>query len=171
MRMLIYLGITLLGLLILAVGVLGILGSLVPEEHTASMSVELGKPIDEVWATIDDVANFPAWLPDITKVELLPDRNGHRTFRQLQGRNSFVLEETVKTPPTLVTRTITDDNGPFSGSWEHRFEDLGNGRTRLTVTEKGRISSPIPRAILHYMIGDDFYLKRFSQSLRSRFGS
>ncbi|MCK6475345.1 MAG: SRPBCC family protein, partial [Phycisphaerales bacterium] len=124
--MLIYIVITIVGLLVTLFGVLGMVGSFVPETHTASMSVDVATPIDRVWAAIDDPASFPQWLPGVDAVEMLPDKDGRRAFRQKQGRNSFVLEETVKHPPTLVTRTITDDNGPFSGSWEHRLEDLGD---------------------------------------------
>lgn len=170
MRMLIYIVITIVGLLVTLFGVLGMVGSFVPETHTASMSVDVATPIDRVWAAIDDPASFPQWLPGVDAVEMLPDKDGRRAFRQKQGRNSFVLEETVKHPPTLVTRTITDDNGPFSGSWEHRLEDLGDGRTRITVTETGTIKSPIPRAIMHYAIGYDYYLNSFAKALKAKFG-
>lgn len=170
MRMLIYLLVALVGLLMLLIGVVGFLGSMLPQTHTASASVEVASPIDRVWADIDAVTEFPKWLPDITSVELLPDRGGHRVFRQQQGRNSFTLEETDKQAPTLVTRTIADDNKMFSGSWEHRLEDLGNGRTRITVTEVGTIPSAIPRAIMRYGTGYDFYLKKFCQALKQRFG-
>ncbi len=171
MRMLIYLVVTVVGVLVTLFGVAGLVGSFLPATHTASASVEVAAPIDQVWAALDDVQAFPSWLPEISKIELLPDRNGHRTFRQQQGRNSFVLEETAKQPPTLVTRTIADDNNFFSGSWEHRLEDLGNGRTRVTLTETGTVSSPIPRAIMRYAVGYDFYLKKFTGTLRSHFGA
>lgn len=171
MRMLIYIAIAFIGLLMLAIGITGILGSRLPETHTASMSIEVGTPIDKVWAVIDDVQAFPTWLTDINKIEMLSDREGRRAFRQTQGRNSFVLEETVKQPPTLVTRTITDDSNMFTGSWEHRFEDLGNGRTRITITENGKVSSVIPRAIMHYTFGEDYYLKKFGDALKAKFGT
>lgn len=168
--MIIYIVVTLVGLGMVLFGAAGIAGSMTPREHVASASIELNAPIEKVWADLDNVSAFPQWLPDISSVEMLPDQNGHRVFRQRQGRNSFVLEETQKQAPTLVTRTITDDNQFFSGSWEHRLESLGANRTLLTLTEHGDIPSPIPRAIMKYAVGYDFYLKKFCQALKSRFG-
>lgn len=170
MRMLVYILIGLLGVILLLVGVLGVWGSLLPVTHTASLSVELSRPRAEVWKMLDDVAAFPQWLPGIDKVEMLPEREGRRVFRQTQGRNSFVLEETVKREPEIVTRTITDENKMFSGHWEHRFEDLGGGRTRLTVTEEGTVNSPIPRAIMRLAVGYDYYLKKFAGAMKAKCG-
>lgn len=171
MRMFLYIALVIVGLVLLVAGTLGIIGSFIPATHTATMSVTVGMPRDQVWALLDDVAAFPTWLPGITKVEMLPDHDGHRVFRQTQGRNAFVLEETVKTPPSLVTRTISDDNKMFSGSWEHRFEEAGPGRTRITINETGTVNSPIPRAIMKLAIGYDFYLNKFGEALKAKCGS
>lgn len=171
MRMVLYIGIALVGLVLLLAGMLGIAGSLLPATHTASVSVELGRPRAEVWRLIDHVNEFPNWLPSISKVEVLPDREGRRVFRQTQGRNSFVLEETVKREPEIVTRTIADDNNMFTGSWEHTFEDVGSGRTRLTIKETGTVKSAIPRAIMHYVIGEEYSLKQFARALQEKCGA
>jgi len=171
MRMAVYILIVLVGMILLLVGSIGIVGSLLPATHTASVSVELGKPRAEVWKLIDDVNDFPNWLPGISRVEVLPEREGRRVFRQTQGRNSFVLEETVKREPEIVTRTIADDSNMFTGSWEHVFEDLGGGRTRLTVKETGTVKSAIPRAIMHYFIGEEYYLKQFTKALEAKCGT
>lgn len=170
MRVILYIILALVGLVLLLSGGLGIVGSMLPATHTASMSVEVGKPRAEVWRLVDDVNGFPSWLPGITKVEMMPERNGHRTFRQTQGRNSFVLEETVKREPEIVTRTIADDNKMFSGSWEHTFEELSDGRTRVTLKETGTVPSPIPRAMMKLLVGYDYYLKQFGKSLRAECG-
>ncbi len=168
--MAVYILIALVGLILLLVGSMGIVGSLLPATHTASVSVELGKPRAEVWKLIDDVNDFPNWLPGINKVEVLPEREGRRVFRQTQGRNSFVLEETVKREPEIVTRTIADDNNMLTGSWEHVFEDMGGGRTRLTVKETGKVNSAIPRAMMKLFFGHEYYLKQFAKAMREKCG-
>jgi uncharacterized membrane protein len=170
MRMLVYIAILLVGLLIALIGLLGVIGSLLPVTHTASVTFEVAKPQSEVWVMLDKVEDFPSWFPDINRVELLPEREGRRAFRQFQGRNSFVLEETLKQPMTRVVRTITDDNAMFSGSWDHQFEPAGEGRTRITLTETGSVKSPIPRAIMKLAIGEKFYLNRFARCVTQRCG-
>lgn len=171
MRMLIYIVLTLIGLLVALIGVLGIIGSFIPPSHQASVTVEVGSPRDKVWTLLDDVQAFPTWLPQITKVEMLPDKDGHRVFRQTQGRNAFVLEETMKAEPSIVTRTITDERAMFSGSWEHKLEELPGGRTRITVTENGTVPSPIPRAMMKCFIGYHFYLNKFADALKAKCGA
>lgn len=170
MRMVLYIVMALVGFVLLLAGGLGIVGSFLPKTHSASVSVELNKSRTEVWKLIDNVNDFPQWLPGLDKVEILPERNGHRTFRQTQGRNTFVLEETVKREPEIVTRTIADDNNMFSGRWEHTFEDIGNGRTRVTVKETGTVPGAIPRAIMKMFVGYEYYLKQFAKALRAKCG-
>ena len=170
MRMVLYIVLVLVGLVLVLFGGLGIVGTMLPATHTASVSVEVAKPRAEVWRLLNDVEGFPAWLTQVNKIEMMPERKGRRVFRQWQGRNSFVLEETVKREPEIVTRTISDDHKYFSGSWEHRLEDLGNGRTRVTVTENGTVEPVLPRPIMRFVVGYDYYLKQFAAQLKAKCG-
>lgn len=166
-----YIALLLVGLLVSLIGLLGIVGSLLPSSHTASVTFEVATPQTEVWAMLDKVEEFPAWFPDINRVEMLPEREGRRAFRQFQGRNSFVLEETLKQPMSRVVRTITDDRAMFTGRWDHQLESVGDGRTRITVIETGSVGSAIPRAIMKYVIGEKFYLNRFAECVTKRCGT
>lgn len=161
MRMALYIIITLLGLLFVLFGVLGILGSRLPETHVASQTAEIGAPAQTVFGWIERVEEMPAWVPEITKVDRLADVDGKPVYLQKMGRNSFVTMTTRFEPPLRITRDIADDHGPFSGTWDHVIEPASEGACRLTLTETGTVKSPIPRAIMHYFIGEDFYLKKF----------
>ena len=161
MRMTLYIIITLLGLLFVLFGVLGIMGSRLPETHVARASLEVSAPAAKVFGWIERVEEMPAWVPDITRVERLPDAEGKPVHRQVMGRNSFVTVTTVFEPPTRLTREIADEHQHFSGTWEHVVEPRGEQACTLTLIETGTVKSPIPRAIMHYFIGEDAYLKRF----------
>jgi uncharacterized membrane protein len=169
--MLLYSASLIVGLLLSLFGLFGVIGSFIPVTHTAQVSVEVGSPLPRVWEVLDKVEDFPSWCPGVDRVEMLPDHAGHRTFRQHQGRNSFVLEETVKQPPTQVVRTITDDNKMFSGQWDHQMKDLGNGRTLITVRETGSVAGAIPRAVMKLFFGYDYYLNKFAQAVRAKCGA
>lgn len=173
-----YILLTLAGMLLTAIGVLGVLGSRLPETHVATASMELGATPEVVWATINEMESFPAWVPGFTKMERLPDDQGKQVWRQHMGRNSFVTTNDVFEPPSSanggrgrVLRTIRDDNGPFSGSWDHVVEParVGGGSV-LTLTETGTVKSAIPRAIMRYMIGEDHYLKKFLDAVKKKLG-
>jgi hypothetical protein len=171
-----YILLTLAGQVITLVGVLGVLGSRLDEKHTSSASVQVAAAPAAVWATINDMEDFPSWIPGFTKMERLPDENGKLVWRQRMGRNSFVTNNDVFEPPDAqgrprVLRTIKDDHGPFSGSWDHVVEPApSGGGSVLTVTETGIIKSAIPRAIMRYVIGEDFYLKKFLSAVKKKMG-
>ncbi len=165
-----YIFLVLLGLLLVFVGVLGILGSRLPETHVATASVELSASPQKVWEQINDMASFPTWVPDITKMERQPDENGKEVWRQTSGRNVFTTVNDVWDPPRRVLRTIKDEKGPFSGSWDHVIEDLGNGRCTLSITETGKVPEAIPRAIMHYFFGETYFMNRFLGAVKARIG-
>lgn len=168
--MIAYLLLTIVGLILTLAGVLGVYGSALPATHTASVSVTLNAPREDVWRLINDTEGFATWLKDITKVEMLPPQDGKRVFRQFMGRNSFVLVETVSEAPARVVRTIADDNGPFTGKWDHVLTDAGQGQTTLTVTEEGTIKSAIPRAMMKMFFGYDYYLQRMAREIKAKLG-
>lgn len=169
--MILYILLALFGLFLTFLGVMGVLGSRLPDTHTASVVIEVGSSQQAAWEAIDNVAAYPTWIPDITKVEMLPDKDGKRVFRETHGRNAFTFEETVKNPPHRVMRTITDVNGPFSGSWDHTLEALGDSRTRITIAEVGTIKGAIPKAFMRYLFGEDYYLKRMGVLLQKKLGA
>ena len=168
MRMLylaLYVVLIIVGLIMLLAGVFGIIGTFVPKQHTAQVSFELPISAPRAWAIIDDPKSYPEWLSMAERVEILPDRNGHTAFRQSQGRNSFILEETVKEPGRRVVRTITDDNKLFGGSWDHIVEPIADNRARVTIIESGVIYAAIPRAMMRLFFGYDHTLKQFQKDL------
>lgn len=170
MRMIIYLLVIVAGLLLVAFGVLGVLGSRLPETHTSTVTLEVPQARQVVFTLLERVEDMPSWVPSITKVERLADKNGLPVFRQHMGRNSFVTETAVHEPMRRIQRDITDDLGPFSGSWDHVLDEAGPGRTKVTLTEVGRVKSPVPRAIMHYFMGEDMYLKKFAADLTKKCG-
>lgn len=156
-------------LIVIAAVVVYILGSKIPVEHTATSSVTLKADPAKVWALIADIERYPTWASGITKVEALGEKNGLPHFRQFMGRNSFVVSRREVTLGRELTQTIIDDNGPFSGMWTFVAEPSGTG-TKLSLTEVGRIKSPIPRFVLQHMYGYDYYLKGFLASVAKKVG-
>src|SRR6185295_2742840 len=114
------------------------------------------------------------WMKAVTKVEKLPDRNGHTAWKQTMGRNSFNLEEVLVEKPRRLKREIVDVKGPFSGSWEFLLipvpgADPSRKAVKVRLTEKGRVTATVPRAFMH-MFGEDMYLKKYLAALAAKFG-
>lgn len=170
----------LVGLLVLAGVVLWLVGKGIPEEHTASSVIELPASCEEVYAVIDDVQSHPTWSSGVTKVDMMPDRSGLRTCRMSHGRNSFVLTRTRHEPPRIQEGTIQDDSNIFSGTWKYELKPVevpgaGVGGAHVAgcevkLTEVGRISWAMPRAIMKYFAGYHKYLDAHLVSLGKKFG-
>jgi len=165
-----WIGLGVVGFLVLVFVVLWVLGKSLPEEHEATVSMHLKAAPQEVFAVIADVDAQPSWAKGVTRVERLPDRGGHDTWRMFMGRNSFVLETTVKDPPVLLTRTVEDDHKMFSGAWTYELLPGSGGGTTVRLTERGRIPGAIPRAMMKYLFGHHGTMKGHMAALAGKFG-
>ncbi len=161
-------GLCAIGLVLILFGVaLSILGGKLPVTHTASSFVVVGKSVDGVWGLITDFEGMKRWpRSGITGVERLADEGGLPVVRQRMGRNSFVLRTTKMDAPRELQRTISDDHQYFGGSWTYVLTPEGGG-CRVTLTEVGTVKGALPRAVMHYFFGEEFYLKKHLAALKA----
>jgi uncharacterized protein YndB with AHSA1/START domain len=127
-------------------------GYMLPRSHVASVSATYEATPDALWATLTDVSAFPAWRSDVTRVEVLPDENGQRRWRE-HGKNGTITYRLIEStaPQRLVTR-IDDQDLPFGGTWTYELAPAGNG-TRLTITERGEVYNPVFRFVSRFIMG------------------
>jgi uncharacterized protein YndB with AHSA1/START domain len=144
-------------LIIIIVALLGVvasiflIGSVLPQNHTASRTAQLRQPPERVWSTITGIAEFPTWRPDVKSVEMLPAHDGHLVWREVSAKgNKLTFEaETFEAPRHLVTR-IADKDLPFGGSWDYTIS-ADNGGSLVTITEHGEVYNPIFRFVTRFM--------------------
>ncbi len=155
-------------LVIVAVGVM------LPVKHRASRQVKLHQPPESVFALVNDPASFPAWRGKVKrskeiKVEMLPDRGGHRMFRE-SGTDGTILYEVESVVPNrrLVTR-IADPSLPFGGKWTYEFLPEGDSTT-LRITEDGEVYNPVFRFVSRFIIGHNATIDQYLRDVRKRFG-
>ena len=89
--------------------------------------------------------------------------------RQLEGKWAMPMAlDEVDTPRQLVTR-IADPKLPFGGTWTW---DLApeNGGTRVIVTERGVIRSPIFRVLSRFVFGYNGTMDAYLNALAKHFG-
>lgn len=149
-------------LLVLILVVATQLGKRIPPNHTIRATLHVSKPADQVFALVDDLEAQPKWDPGVTRIETLPDDAGKRRRRMFMGRNSFVLTDTTREPPTRLIRTIADDHPFFGGAWSFEFTPDGpdGNHTKVVLTEHGVINAPIPRLMMKHFVDPSMYLKR-----------
>jgi uncharacterized protein YndB with AHSA1/START domain len=158
-----------IGVVIVVIGIAGFaVGSVMPQNHTASRTIHLSQPPERVWAVITDVPAFPSWRKDIAAVQQLPPRDGKMAWREVsRNRDALTFEAVTSEPPKHLVTRIADKGLPFGGSWDYVIVPDGAG-SRITITENGEIYNPIFRIVaraMGYTATIDAYLEALAAKL------
>ena len=140
------------GLLVLVVLIVCAIGYMLPKSHVASASARFAAPPDSIWTSLTDVPAFPTWRPGLSRVEVLPDENGQRGWREFEKHDAIIYRVVESIPPRRLVTRIADQNLPYCGSWTYDLTPDGSG-TRLTITENGEVYNPIFRFVSRFVLG------------------
>jgi hypothetical protein len=162
-NILLYTLVVLAGLVLAIAGI----GSLLPQGHTASQEVPLGASPPAVFSTIADVARYPEWRRDVSRVEVLGE--SPLRWREHSGGDVITFERMESKPPSLMQVRIADPDLPFGGTWTYELQPADRG-TRLVITERGEVYNPVFRFLSKFVFGHTATLERFSEALRARLG-
>jgi len=163
-------GFAILGLILL-LGIVVLVGFALPQNHVASRSVTINRPIAEVWTTITRVEDFPAWRPSVRKVDVLA-RNPLR-WREEGSDDPLTLEAIEVREPTLFVTRIADENLPFGGRWVYELKagsagQQGSQTTDITITEHGEVYNPIFRFVSRFFMDNTATINTYLSDLQKR---
>ena len=102
-------------------------------------SIEINRPVEDVFAYVSDVNHLPQWAGTTIEVKDAPEGPLHdgATFTDvgkfLGWRIETPLEPTVEAPHRLMYRST---GGLVPHDWTYTFEPLGHG-TRMTLAVEG----------------------------------
>jgi uncharacterized protein YndB with AHSA1/START domain len=133
-------------------------------EHT----VEIARPVDEVFAYLTDVARLPEWQESVSEVHAdgpLSTGSRFRDVREFMGRSATsTLEVTAYERPSRFSLRVVE--GPIAYELEHRLEAVGD-RTSVTFAGRGETTrvprlmrGMVERAIERQLVKDADALKR-----------
>jgi len=132
--------------LVAVVGVVALIGYLLPVKHETSRSAEFGRPPAEVFALVSDLPNYRSWWPESeVKVEVV---------------------ESVA-PSRFVTKIVGET--AFGGTWTMEIVPSGKG-SRLTITERGEIYNPIFRTLARFVFGYTGTIESCLKAAQQRLG-
>lgn len=169
MKTLILIIIGIVVILALVLAVVALVGSRLPVRHTASRSIVVHQPPQQVYDVIRDFASAPRWRSDLKSVEVENLPNGKIHFRE-NGSQGTVNYELVEDIPAqrMVTKILDTDLG-YSGRWTYVFTPEAGG-TRVTITEDGEVSNVIFRFMSRYVFGHTATMDSYLTSLGKKFG-
>lgn len=151
------------------IALMAIIGALLPKGHSASRTTVINKPPDVLWQAMTDCAAFPQWRADVKSVEVLPDRDGHRVWRE-DGKNGKMTLETIEaSPPSRLVLKIADPDLPFGGRWTYELQPSSGG-SRVTITEDGEVYNPVFRFMSHVFFSQSSSIETYLKALGKKYG-
>ena len=158
-----------IGIAVLTVGALvaivALIGLALPQDHVASRTVVLKRPVEDVWATINDVQAFPAWRSSVTRVEVLEQQP--LRWREIGKDGTLTFQVTESRAPSRLVSEITDKSLPFGGTWTYELRPVEGG-TELRITEAGEVYNPIFRFVSRFVLGHTATMDAYLAGLEKR---
>jgi len=117
-----------------------------------SASAEIGAPVEEIWAVVEDVLTAPDWQGNLVAMSALErDAEGRpglvEATNDLRVRHITTQVRFRYEPPMRLSWTQErGDLKSLTGSWD--LEDLGDGQTRATYSldaDPGRVLGMLVR--------------------------
>lgn len=164
MRAVLALKLILLAVVVL-VGLVFLVGALLPAEHVATVSVLVPEPLDTVWTRVTTPTDYREWRKGLERVDVAPGAPLRWTEVSRFGEVPFVVEE-MQPRARFVTR-IADEKLPFGGTWTWELAEEGGG-TRVTLTERGVVRPPLFRFLSRFVFGHDATMKQVLDGLVQR---
>jgi uncharacterized membrane protein len=108
---------------------------------TVEHSVTVDRPVEEVWAFMDDLANYPKWVAGLSEIRQTtdgPKRVGTRMvwIYMFLGKHLEMMTEVIEFEPNRTFAALMSA-GPvrLRGSW--KYEPLDGEHTRITTLLDG----------------------------------
>lgn len=137
-------------------------GMSLPRNHTSAVTRDFPVPPDRLFAVITNYKAHPQWRTGLKRVNIDPSGKGYTEHGEWAIIPMNILEQT--TPSKLVTEIASDDLG-FGGTWTFEITPQLDGSSRLTITERGFVPSPIFRFLSKFVFGHEKTLRTYQEDL------
>ena len=145
------------------------IGSVLPRDHVAQLSIDLTSPPDRVWGLVSDLGGTARWRSDITAVEMLPDSGKRVRFVEISKHGRVSCEIMSQQPPHRQVVRVIDDDQPFGGTWTWTLEGRGSG-TRVVIAEEGFVKNPVFRVLGKLFFSPTATIEAYLRALAKELG-
>jgi uncharacterized protein YndB with AHSA1/START domain len=160
---------SLVTVLVLVGGGIYLDGTMLPVDHTTSITGTIAAPPAKVFALITDVGLAPTWRPAVKAVTVLPLVNGRDHWIEDLGHGetmTFLATETKA--PTSREVLLYDPEATFGGTWLYELSPGPTpNTTTLKITETGFIKPPLYRFMMRHVFGMTRNLDQYMADLRA----
>ncbi len=150
------------------VGLAYAVGLTIPRDHTATSTITLATPRQQVWAAIVDVGAQPSWRTTLQSVTVEDSTPESMRWMEHGDYGEIPLRVVERVEPSRLVVVIDSDDLPFGGRWIYQLEEADGG-TRISITEEGSVYNPVFRVMSTLFMSEHATLDHFLTDLGSRF--
>ena len=157
-----------LGGLVLAVGLMAIVGAMLPLRHHASRKARYKAAPEALYAVL---AGPPDWRSGLKGYGELPAEAGRRRWWEEDSRgHKMTFELTEARPSERLQVRIADKGLPFGGTWTFEIAQAPDGGSDLRIAEDGEIYNLVFRFMARYFLGYHRSIEQFHRDLGVKLG-
>lgn len=154
-------------LLIVAVGIIYLLGFLLPIKHQSMVESNLAISPENLWKILTTHKDYKAWRSGIKDLKVTDTH--HWSEVNAHGDTINYRADWVEQNRKLLTVILNKDL-PYGGQWEFEINKIDSG-THLRITENGEVYNPIFRFMSKYIFGHETTLKAYMADLQAKIKS
>lgn len=139
-------------------------GSLLPREHTVTLSRSVVAPPERVFAIITDFASAPAWRTGVKSVRV--DADGTRYVEE-SNHGPIPYRVIERVPFSRLVTGIDSTELPFGGRWIFEIKPTAKG-SEVSITEDGFVGPPLFRLLSLFVFGHETTIRRYLDDLEKR---
>jgi hypothetical protein len=148
-------------------------GSMLPVNHTVSITGIIPATPARTFAIITDVGGGAAWRSEVKAVQVLPPDRGRDHWIEDLGHNMKMDFVATATEPCSseghALRTILLNDPSYGGTWTYELTPGPTaGSTTLKITETGFINPPIYRFMMAHLFGPTRNLNIYMKDLQKK---
>jgi len=139
-------------------------GALVPAERSFTNEIEINAPAEEVWQVVNDRTKYPEWQTDLTKVEVIDERNWVEYPRDSPEPLRFTLTKDERPGRMEFSYKMGDS---FDGKWTGDVTPTATG-VRLKTNDSYAAKGTMTKILIGAFFDLDKFAKDWNNTLKER---
>jgi hypothetical protein len=164
MRLLKVILLALFAIIVLCGGALIVAGLLIPAERSFANEVEINARAEAVWQVVNDRGKYTEWQPNLTRIEIIDDRNWVEYPKDSPEPLRFSLAKDERPSGMEFNYTMGES---FRGKWHGEITETANG-VRLKTQDSYSASDWLTKILIAAFFDMDGFAKDWNRRLKQR---
>jgi uncharacterized membrane protein len=141
-----------------------IAGAALPSAQNFANEIEIHAPAEKVWAVINDRKSYPEWQDQLSRVEIVDEKNWLEYLKNSSEPLRFTLARDERPSKMEFHYTMGDQ---FAGHWSGEVIETPDG-VRLKTDDSYATEGVIMKLMVYAFFDADAFAKEWNSKLKAR---